>query len=63
MYVKVASGMQKMKANVIAFKSPIPKVYDMLPPSCAEMNEVLAILCVGPCKPTESDLSCTPFLV
>ena len=52
-----------MKANVIAFQSPIPKVYDMLPPSCAEMNEVLAISFTGPCKPTESDLSCTPFLV
>lgn len=24
---------------------------------------VLAILFTGPCKPTESDLSCTPFLV
>ena len=32
---------EHMKANVIAFQSPIPKVYDMLPPSCAEMNEVL----------------------
>ncbi|KDR79829.1 hypothetical protein GALMADRAFT_18262, partial [Galerina marginata CBS 339.88] len=26
-YVKVASGMRKMKANIIAFESPIPKVY------------------------------------
>ena len=62
-YVKVASGMRKMKANVIAFQTPIPKVYDILPPPCAEMNEVLAILFTGPCKPTESDLSRTPFLV
>ena len=62
-YVKVASGMRKMKANVIAFQTPIPKVYDILPPPRAEMNEVLAILFTGPCKPTESDLSRTPFLV
>ena len=62
-YVKVASGMRKMKANVIAFQSPIPKVYNILPPPCADMNEVLAILFTGPCKPTESDLSRTPFLV
>ena len=62
-YVKVASGMRKMKANVIAFQSPIPKVYNILPPPCADMNEVLAILFTGPCKPTESDLSHTPFLV
>ncbi|KAF8157782.1 hypothetical protein BJ912DRAFT_866732, partial [Pholiota molesta] len=26
-YVKVASGMRKMKANIIAFESPIPKIY------------------------------------
>ena len=62
-YVKFASGMRKMKANVIAFQSPISKVYDILPPPCTEMNEVLAILFTGPCKPTESDLSHTPFLV
>ena len=31
-YVKVASGMRKMKANIIAFESPIPKVYNILPP-------------------------------
>ena len=52
-----------MKANVIAFQSPIPKVYDILLPPCAEMNEVLAIIFTGPCKPTESDLNRTPFLV
>src|SRR6266567_1063967 len=62
-YVKVASGMRKMKANIIAFESPIPKIYDILPPPYAEMNEVLAILFTGSCKPTESDLSHTPFLV
>ena len=60
-YVKVASGMLKLKPNVIAFQSTIPEVYDMLPPSCAEMNEVLAILFTNACKPTESDLSHTPF--
>ncbi|KAF8874504.1 hypothetical protein CPB84DRAFT_1647829, partial [Gymnopilus junonius] len=26
-YVKVASGMKKMKANMVAFESPIPKIY------------------------------------
>jgi hypothetical protein len=31
-YVKVASGMRKMKANIIAFESPIPKIYTILPP-------------------------------
>ena len=27
-YVKVASGMRKMKANIIAFESPIPRIYN-----------------------------------
>ena len=31
-YVKVASGMRKMKANIIAFESPISKIYNILPP-------------------------------
>ena len=30
-YVKVASGMRKMKTNIIAFESPIPKIYNILP--------------------------------
>jgi hypothetical protein len=55
--------MQKMKANVIAYQSPIPKVYNILPPPCTEMNKVPAILFTGPCKPTESNLSHTSFLV
>ena len=62
-YVKVASGMQKMKANIIAFESPIPKIYNILPPPCEEMDEVLAVLFTGPCKPTQKDLNRTPFLV
>ena len=43
-YVKVASGMRKMKANIIAFESPIPKIYDVLPPPRDDMDDVLAIL-------------------
>ena len=62
-YVKVASGMRKMKANIIAFESPIPKVYNILPPPRDDMDDVLAILFTGPCKPTPEDLNRTPFLV
>ena len=32
-FVKVASGMHKMKANIVAFESPVPKIYNMFPPS------------------------------
>ena len=62
-YVKVASGMRKMKANIIAFESPIPKIYNILPPPRDDMDDVLAILFTGPCKPTSEDLKRTPFLV
>ena len=62
-YVKVASGMRKMKANIIAFESPIPKIYNILPPPQDDMDDVLAILFTGPCKPTPEDLKRTPFLV
>lgn len=31
-FVKVASGMCKMKANIVAFESPVPKIYNILPP-------------------------------
>ena len=62
-FVKVASGMRKMKANIVAFESPIPKIYNILPPPRQDLDEVLAILFTGPAKPTEKDFARTPFLV
>lgn len=62
-FVKVASGMRKMKANIIAFESPVQKIYNILPPPREDLDEVLAILFTGPCKPTEEDFAHTPFLV
>ena len=62
-FVKVASGMRKLKANIIAFESPVQKIYDILPPPREDMDDVLAILFTGPCKPTEKDFARTPFLV
>jgi len=62
-YVKVASGMRKMKANIIAFESPIPKVYKTLPPPREDLDDVLAIVFTGPTKPTLDDFNRTPFLV
>jgi len=52
-----------MKANVVSFESPIPKVYSELPPPIEEIDEVLAIVFTGPSAPTEDDYKCTPFLV
>ena len=62
-FVKVASGMRKMTANVVAFQSPVPKVYNVLPPPRDDLDEVLAILYTGPCKPTPEDLKRLPFFV
>ena len=61
--IRIASGMHKMKANVIAFQSPIPKVYNILPPPKDDIQEVLAIMFTGPSKPTASDYKRTPCLV
>ncbi|KAG6881866.1 hypothetical protein C0992_013289 [Termitomyces sp. T32_za158] len=52
-----------MKAHVIAFESPVQKVFDILPPPREEMNDVLAILFTGPSMPTPKDLARTPLLV
>ena len=62
-FVKVASGMRKMKANIVAFESPIQKIYNILPPPREDLDEVLAILFTGPRKPTAEDFARTPFLV
>ena len=63
-FVKVASSdLKKMTAHVIAFESPLPKVYHILPPPVEDMDDVLAILFTGPSKPTEQDLACLRLLV
>ena len=61
--IRIASGMRKMKAHAIAYQQPIPKIYDILPPPKADIEEVIAIMFTGPCKPTLADFKRTPFLV
>lgn len=43
-----SSGMRKMVAHAIAFKSPIAKVYHSLPPPIEDLDETHAILFTGP---------------
>ena len=62
-YVKVVSDQRKMKANVVAFEAPTPKMYSMLPPPQQDLDDVLAVLFTGPCKPTPEDFKRTPLLV
>ena len=52
-----------MASHVIAFESPVPKIYHRLPPPVEHLDEVLAILFTGPCKPTEEEYKRTPLLV
>jgi hypothetical protein len=61
--VRVSSGMHKMRANAITFANPTPKIYDILPPHSSELDEVLAFIYTGPCKPTKADFERTPLLV
>ncbi|EPS95058.1 hypothetical protein FOMPIDRAFT_131116 [Fomitopsis schrenkii] len=52
-----------MRANAIIFPQPVAKVYSILPPPREELDEILAVLFVGPCVPTEPDYKRTPLLV
>ena len=61
--VRVSSGMHKMRANAIVFANPMPKIYNILPPPVDELDDVLAFIYTGPCKPTKSDFERTPLLV
>jgi hypothetical protein len=63
-FIRVASsGLRKMSSHVIAFESPVPKVYHKLPPPMEDLDDVLAVLFTGPCKPTEKEFQRTPLLV
>jgi PIF1-like helicase/Helitron helicase-like domain at N-terminus len=63
-FVRVASsGLRKMASHVIAFETPMPKIYQRLPPPMEDLDEVLAVLFTGPCKPTEKEYQRTPLLV
>ena len=63
-FIRVASsGLRKMASHVIAFETPVPKVYHCLPPPVEDLDEVLAILFTGPCKPTEKEFERTPLLI
>jgi hypothetical protein len=61
--IRVSSGMRKMRANAIMFGNPMPKIYDVLLPPMDEMDDVLAFIYTGPCKPTKDDFKRTPLLV
>lgn len=57
------AGMAKMVANTITFKHPMQKIYTVLPPPVHELDDVIAFIYTGPCKPTPKDFERTPLLV
>ena len=61
--IRIASGMRKMKAHAISYQQPVPKIYNILPPPKADLEEVIAIRFTGPIKPTAKDFLHTPFLI
>ncbi|HEY4831131.1 MAG TPA: helitron helicase-like domain-containing protein, partial [Waddliaceae bacterium] len=61
--VRVSSGRAKMTANVIMFSNPTVKVYQVLPPTRKDINEILAFVFQGPARPNDDDIKRTPMLV
>ncbi|KZT05075.1 uncharacterized protein LAESUDRAFT_656492, partial [Laetiporus sulphureus 93-53] len=52
-----------MIANAVGFSQPVHKVYNVLPPPREDLDDILAILFTGPCRPVEADFKRTPLLV
>jgi hypothetical protein len=61
--IRVSNGHTKMIANVIVFEHPTVQIYDKLPVSHNDLNEILAVVFTGVSHPTEDDLKQTPVLV
>ncbi|KAJ7109038.1 hypothetical protein C8R43DRAFT_905040 [Mycena crocata] len=61
--VRVNSGRVRMSANAIMFSQPVLSIFNSLPPSRDEMNEILAFVFMGSAAPTQEDFERTPMLV
>ncbi len=59
--VKVESGMQKTKCNIIAFQNPVPQIYDTLPPPTSDIEETFAVMFIRSKPPTEKDFDEIPL--
>lgn len=60
---QVTMGQRFLAANVVVFGQPVARAYDVLPPPRQDIEQTLAILFVGPAKPTDTDVRRTPFLL
>ncbi|RDX44586.1 hypothetical protein OH76DRAFT_1359506, partial [Lentinus brumalis] len=60
---QVSLGQRYLAANVVTFGQPVERAYKTLPPPRAEMEQILAILFVGPARPSDEDVRRVPFLM
>ncbi|KAF9033546.1 hypothetical protein BJ165DRAFT_1417496 [Panaeolus papilionaceus] len=61
--VRVSNGHSKMIANAIAFEHPSVKIYEALPVTQSELDDVLSVVFTGKVRPSHEDLRRTPVLV
>ena len=54
---------RRMEANAVCFAHPISRVYEVLPPTPEELEEVLIVTFIGNINPSENDIKLTPFCV
>ena len=62
-FVRVSSGHRKMVAHVMAFESPIQKIYTALPPPIEDLDEVLTVIFTGSCTPNKDDFKWLQLLL
>ncbi|KIY62696.1 hypothetical protein CYLTODRAFT_361082, partial [Cylindrobasidium torrendii FP15055 ss-10] len=62
-FVKVSGGYGKQVANCVAYELPIPRVYQVLPPPKADLDDVAAVFFSGPKAPTLQEWKRLPLLV
>ncbi|KAI5892451.1 uncharacterized protein SCHCODRAFT_02667910 [Schizophyllum commune H4-8] len=54
-FIRVGGSYQKLIAHAVSFPVSSRKVYAALPPTRAELDEVLAVMYTGPVAPTKAD--------
>lgn len=61
--VTVSTEAKCMQGNAVVFLQPVMQFQAKLPLLHADLSEVVAIIFIGPCKPTEDEFKRTPMLI
>ncbi|KAF9007777.1 hypothetical protein BDZ89DRAFT_925854, partial [Hymenopellis radicata] len=63
-FIKVnATSYRKMVAHCVSWENPMPQLYQALPPSREELQDLLVVFFVGPRKPDITDFVKLPLIV